>query len=122
MRSASLFTTASSAAMLAMATSDQWVSLRRSACGNRTACQHHGGELGRHPIDPVEDFSTRQPVEHGRGALADQSFHIGEVGGRLDRRHDLALRGMAGRVHAEEVGQLLALGRVGDLDAAQLRG
>ena len=33
MRSASLFTTASSAAMLAMATSDQWVSLRRSACG-----------------------------------------------------------------------------------------
>ena len=39
MRSASLFTTASSASTLAMATSDQKVSLRRSACGksNRVA-------------------------------------------------------------------------------------
>ena len=39
MRSASLFTTASAASMLAMATSDQWVSLRRSSHGksNRVA-------------------------------------------------------------------------------------
>ena len=122
MRSASLFTTASGASMLAMATSDQWVSLRRSCHGksNRVASIM--------AVSSVETRSTqsngsvaRQAVEHGLGALPDRRLHVGEVGRRHDRRHRLALRGVARRVHADEVGQFLALGLVGDLDAAQLR-
>ena len=46
---------------------------------------------------------------------------LARLDGRHDRRHRLALRGVARRVHADEVGQFLALGLVGDLDAAQLR-
>ena len=50
------------------------------------------------------------------------ALEIGEVGRRHDRRDRAALRGMAGRVHADEIGALLPLGLVGDLDAAELRG
>lgn len=82
-RSASLFTTASASSMLAMATSDQCVSLRRSCCGKiEQGRQHHGGEFGGDEIGPVEYLVARQAIEHGLGATADRRFHVGEVGKR----------------------------------------
>ena len=56
MRSASLFTTASSAAMLAMATSDHQVSLRRSACGKSNSVASISA------VSSVETRSTQSKV------------------------------------------------------------
>ena len=82
--------------------------------------QHHGRQLGRHEIDPVERLVARQAIEHPRRALADQPLHVREVGGRHDRRHGLALRRVARRIHADETWPLRSLRLICDLDAAQL--
>ena len=84
--------------------------------------QHHVGEIGRDALDPVKGLVARQRVQHVGRALADQRFEIGEVRRRHDRRHGLAMRGVAGRVHADEIRPLLPLGLVGHLDTAELRG
>ena len=43
--------------------------------------QHHVGEIGRDPLDPVEGLAARQRVEHGPGALADQLSMLARLDG-----------------------------------------
>ena len=83
--------------------------------------QHHVGEIGRDALGPVEGLVARQGVQHIRGPLADQRLEIGEVGRRDDRCDGASLGGMAGRVHADEAGALLALRLVGHLNTAEFR-
>ena len=83
--------------------------------------QHHVSEVGRDARDPVERLVARQGVQYVGGALADQRLEIDEVRRRHDRRDSAAMRGMAGRVHPDEVGKLLPFGLIGHLDTAELR-
>ena len=64
--------------------------------------QHLAGELDRDLVDPVEGLAARQAVQRLAHAGADQALEIGEVFGRDDRLHHLALDVMLGRVHGDE--------------------
>ena len=83
--------------------------------------QHHVGEIGRDPLDPVEGLVARQCIEHIGGALADQRLKIGEVGRRHDRGYRAALRRMTGRIHPDKVCELLPLELIGHLNTADFR-
>ena len=84
--------------------------------------QHHRGQLDRDLIDPIEGFVSRQPVEHGCRAVADRRLHVTQVGRGDDRCDGLALRGMARRIHPNEIRQLLAERLVLNLNAAEVGG
>ena len=123
-RSASLFTTASSASMLAIATSDQWVSLRRSLEREvEQRRQHHRGELGRDPVDPVEWLVARQAVEHApRCARGSSPSMLARLVGATIGATVLRCAVWRGGSMRMKLGSSWPLRLVGDLDAAQLRG
>ena len=83
--------------------------------------QHHIREIGRDPLDPIERLIARQRVQHVACALADQRLEIGEIGRCHDRRDGAPLRGVAGRVHSDEIGDLTPRGLIGHLNTAKLR-
>ncbi len=82
--------------------------------------QHLAGQLDRDLVDEVEGLAARQLVERVAHAAADQPS-TGEVLGRDDRLHHLALRVVHRRIHGDEHRQLKLAKAVAEHDAAQGR-
>ena len=83
--------------------------------------QHLAGELDRDLIHPVEGLAARQAVERVAHAGTDQALEIGEVLGRDDRLHHLALNVMFRRVHGDEHRQFEVAGALAQRNAAEGR-
>ena len=83
--------------------------------------QHLAGELDRDLVHPVEGFAARQAIERVAHTRADQALEIGQIVGRDDRLHHLALHVMFRRVHGDEHGQFESGRPIAQGDAADRR-
>ena len=122
-RSSSECTTASGELTLAIATSDHQVSFIRSSQGKSNSVASimlvRSTET-RSAQSKISFLGNASSTSDVRSRI--RRLEIGEVGRRHDRRDRAPLRGMARRVHADEIGTLLPLRLVGDLDTAEFGG
>ena len=65
--------------------------------------QHLGGQLNRHPIDPIKGLADRQTVQDRADPLTDEHLKILQPPRRNRRRRRPPLHIMLGRVHGDEV-------------------
>ena len=85
--------------------------------------QHHGGELGRDPVDPVEGLVARQAVEHvGRCACGSAPRKLARLVGATIGATVLRCAVWPGGSMRMKLGSSWPLGWSVDLDAAELGG